>query len=241
VAPKELVMARSKASRESIAERAVQRHGSKRSWKQRIKGGTKRPPADFDPIALYRGVIVELEHTVDPCVALEIAMDHLDEDPKYYGKLATIHVENPGHSANPSGYSVLAKLNKWQWPIETEVVTRDESDARVRSGRSYEPLFYAKTREAAQEFADVVNGMTIEVSRLSDGTVVYRGSLLGFSDDEASVRLPFRARSRLFELTRTPESRLGTGKSALVARRIAANPSLPATRARHLAAKIPRL
>lgn len=96
-------MAQDKASRESIAERAVHRHGSKRSWKQRIPGGTTKPPADFDPIALYRGVIVELEHTVDPCVALEIAMDHLDEDPQYYGKLATIHTENPSEIAtNPS-------------------------------------------------------------------------------------------------------------------------------------------
>jgi len=50
-------------------------------------------PKDFDPSALAKGVKVELEHTSDPAIAEEIAMDHLTEDPKYYDKLEL--VEDP--------------------------------------------------------------------------------------------------------------------------------------------------
>jgi hypothetical protein len=44
-------------------------------------------PADFPDKALKKGIAVEREHTKDPSVAKEIAMDHLKEDPKYYTKL----------------------------------------------------------------------------------------------------------------------------------------------------------
>lgn len=59
---------------------------------QKIPGGLAegKKSSDFDPAALARGIKVELEHTSDPKVAKEIAMDHLTEDPKYYEKLATI-------------------------------------------------------------------------------------------------------------------------------------------------------
>lgn len=43
-----------------------------------------------DPAELRRGVLVEMEHTTDPEVAREIAMDHLYEHPKYYTKLARV-------------------------------------------------------------------------------------------------------------------------------------------------------
>ena len=37
-----------------------------------------------------KGVNLEMEHTSEMMVAIEIALDHLYEDPKYYGKLETI-------------------------------------------------------------------------------------------------------------------------------------------------------
>lgn len=52
-----------------------------------------RKPSDFDRAQLRRGTKVEMEHTTDPSVAREIAMDHLAEDPDYYKKLATIHTD----------------------------------------------------------------------------------------------------------------------------------------------------
>jgi hypothetical protein len=38
-------------------------------------------------LELVKGIRHEKEHTTDPKVAREIALDHLKEDPKYYTKL----------------------------------------------------------------------------------------------------------------------------------------------------------
>ncbi len=46
-----------------------------------------RDPSEFDPRELRAGIRVEMEHTRDPRIAREIAMDHLVEDPHYYRKL----------------------------------------------------------------------------------------------------------------------------------------------------------
>ena len=70
--------------------------------KQKVKGGL----ADKHSIAslakkhkvkreviidqLKKGIKVEFEHTKNPDVALEIAMDHVFEDLKYYDKLKSI-------------------------------------------------------------------------------------------------------------------------------------------------------
>jgi len=68
--------------------------------KDRLSGGRadRRQPRDFDKTQLRMGAKHELEHTNDPTLAREIAMDHLAEDPKYYTKLK--QVENP--SAQPN-------------------------------------------------------------------------------------------------------------------------------------------
>lgn len=60
--------------------------------KDKIPGGLadKKSPKDFDKEALKEGVKVEMEHTSDPKIAIEIAMDHLTEDKEYYKKLKTI-------------------------------------------------------------------------------------------------------------------------------------------------------
>lgn len=52
----------------------------------RIEGGRadSRQPSDFNREALLKGIKIEMEHTDDPDVALEIAMDHLAEFPNYY-------------------------------------------------------------------------------------------------------------------------------------------------------------
>jgi hypothetical protein len=43
---------------------------------------------------LKMGIKVEMEHTDDPKLAREIAMDHLVEDPNYYAKLKKMEGEN---------------------------------------------------------------------------------------------------------------------------------------------------
>lgn len=52
-----------------------------------IPGGLAddKTPQEFCPYQLAKGLKVEMEHTDDPLIALEITMDHLVENPKYYG------------------------------------------------------------------------------------------------------------------------------------------------------------
>lgn len=62
---------------------------NKYAWQDRLPGGIAddKTPKDFDPAALAKGIKVELEHTSDRRIALEVAMDHLTEDKAYYDKL----------------------------------------------------------------------------------------------------------------------------------------------------------
>lgn len=60
--------------------------------KDLLPGGLadKKHPSNYPADQLAVGVEVEAEHTDDRRKALEIAMDHLEEDPAYYSKLETI-------------------------------------------------------------------------------------------------------------------------------------------------------
>lgn len=63
-----------------------------------LQGGLadQNQPIDFDLEQLLMGVDVELEHTNDPLIAIEIAMDHLVEDPNYYTYLEKMEDEMQG-------------------------------------------------------------------------------------------------------------------------------------------------
>jgi hypothetical protein len=51
-------------------------------------------PLEFEKLQLERGVLVELEHTEDPHIALEIAIDHLAEDSDYYIDVLGKHIKD---------------------------------------------------------------------------------------------------------------------------------------------------
>lgn len=53
----------------------------------------KNKPEDFDPKELKKGIKIEMEHTNDPDLAKEIAMDHLKEIPDYYTRLEKMEKE----------------------------------------------------------------------------------------------------------------------------------------------------
>jgi hypothetical protein len=59
---------------------------------ERLPGGhsSGRAPIWVDAEEVQRGILVELEHTPDPRVAYEIAVDHLFERPDYYTRLRQI-------------------------------------------------------------------------------------------------------------------------------------------------------
>ncbi len=64
---------------------------------QSLEGGKgdKLSPSEVDPSELKKGLKVEMEHTKEPSIAQEIALDHLAEDTHYYSHLERIHKENP--------------------------------------------------------------------------------------------------------------------------------------------------
>ena len=47
--------------------------------------GDGKSPMEFDPDQVSKGIKVEMEHSSDPKIAIEIVLDHLTEDPQYYG------------------------------------------------------------------------------------------------------------------------------------------------------------
>ncbi len=61
----------------------------KHASNDRIPGGKGHllDPRDVDPIELKMGIRHEMEHTIDPDIAKEIALDHLAENPKYYSDM----------------------------------------------------------------------------------------------------------------------------------------------------------
>jgi hypothetical protein len=71
--------------------------------KDEISGGLadKKKPSDFDKDSLKQGIKVEMEHTDNPKIALEIAMDHLTEDKNYYTKLKTIEKGKLSKATHP--------------------------------------------------------------------------------------------------------------------------------------------
>jgi hypothetical protein len=63
-----------------------------RARRQRLPGGRgdRLDPSQVRLSELVAGQKVEMEHTIDALTAIEIALDHLAEDPAYYTKLSTI-------------------------------------------------------------------------------------------------------------------------------------------------------
>jgi hypothetical protein len=66
--------------------------------KNKVPGGLgdKLSAADVDADELAMGLTIEGEHTEDPEIAMEIALDHLAEDPQYYSKMKESGLEEAG-------------------------------------------------------------------------------------------------------------------------------------------------
>ncbi len=65
------------------------------NFKEQLPGGRAhgQPITKYDLEQLLMGIGVEQEHTPDKMRALEIAMDHLEEFPDYYTRLAIMEEE----------------------------------------------------------------------------------------------------------------------------------------------------
>ncbi|MBI4525590.1 MAG: hypothetical protein HY695_17465 [Deltaproteobacteria bacterium] len=66
-----------------------------KTFKDRFKGGMadKKTITDYDLEQLLAGIKVEMEHTTNGVVALELAMDHLQRIPDYYSRVSRLERE----------------------------------------------------------------------------------------------------------------------------------------------------
>lgn len=57
-----------------------------KEWFYNVPGGKAegKEPSDFDLDAIIKGTATQLQHTTNPLVATEIAMDHVEEHDDYY-------------------------------------------------------------------------------------------------------------------------------------------------------------
>ena len=92
---------------------------TKENYKNQLIGGIgdESQPDDFDQEQLYMGVVVEFEHTKDPMLAMELAIDHLSEFPDYYIRLDKMEDEAESELLNESVESIGERfkkvLDKW--------------------------------------------------------------------------------------------------------------------------------
>ena len=73
---------------ENFGLRLAKSHTANRAFQ-----GMDLSVADMDPDELLMGTEHEMEHTDDPDVAEQIALDHLAEDPHYYSRLASCGID----------------------------------------------------------------------------------------------------------------------------------------------------
>ena len=73
-----------------------------RKWKEKLDGGKAdgMSPEDFESDDIKIGTKVEREHSSNPDIATEIAMDHLVEDPDYYDKLIASGIADEEDAVN---------------------------------------------------------------------------------------------------------------------------------------------
>jgi hypothetical protein len=85
-----------KATFEQYRQAIKKEHGIDiRNFKNALKGGRAdgRAITRYDLKELMMGIKVELEHTTNKMLALEIATDHLEEYPDYYTRLELMEEE----------------------------------------------------------------------------------------------------------------------------------------------------
>jgi len=147
----------------------------------------KTSPLDkYDREELKKGIEVEKEHTDNPKIALKIALDHLDEDPKYYTKLATLGLEErisfkPEFTKDEVEFIEDEADNKMQPEIDIDLSSNHFFD-RLNDPRNYpdiEPYeiedFFDKLADKKEEFIEFLKKYKELVAK----------------DNETNINIPF--------------------------------------------------
>jgi hypothetical protein len=101
---------------------------------------------EFDPEQILKGLEVEMgEHTKDPKVALEITMDHLEEDPQYYG----------GENQDPDKMAMLAAQD------DAEENEDDDTENKILGYTTDTPNTLEELSEDQKRY-DELNGILLE-------------------------------------------------------------------------------
>lgn len=95
--------------------------------------GDDKSPDDFDKKQVMLGIGVEMEHTNDPKVALEIVLDHLSENPAYYTTK-----DNPEDSAQANAAADTEEIDP-SISNDTIDIDGDNNDELTDKLLGYEP------------------------------------------------------------------------------------------------------
>jgi len=125
-----------KKKKKSIYEREDGLQDTLKTYKALKK--PKQPRDQYDPIELFKGTQVEMEHTTDRSVAEIITMNHLDEDPEYYTKLKKVEQDNPVLEAHEDYNDRVAKSMGFKpyWHQTTEEFDIADFDVSNKYGSS---------------------------------------------------------------------------------------------------------
>jgi len=112
----------------------------------KIKGGKAddNSPQEFDKEQIKMGLKIEMEHTDDPMIAIEIAMDHLSEFPDYYTRLDKMEKEAKSEKSEDGEESEDEELTDRLLGYEPknvgdEVEIDEEEDLFGRMGDVFRP------------------------------------------------------------------------------------------------------
>jgi len=95
-----------------------------------LSGGLadEKEPSDYDPYQLTTGIEVEMEHTDDPEMSREIAMDHLEEIPDYYDRLEKM--ERDTHAGVKEGI-IWVEVGQLRQMIHEEIEFVNKETGRI--------------------------------------------------------------------------------------------------------------
>jgi len=180
-----------------------------------ITGGKadKKKPQDFDKEQIKMGLKVEMEHTDDPMVAIEITMDHLTEFPDYYTRLDKMEKQAKGDTkseglvdSTPEEEELTDELLGFK-PHNVGDYTDEEFDYAAAERNYHDKEDYDKNKvyDADEEYVTEFNQLIDEFG-LNNVKAMFPSGLEGFRDSRIrgnysmdAIKQSLRAGSRITE------------------------------------------
>jgi len=180
-----------------------------------IAGGKAdgKSPEKFDQEQIKMGLKVEMEHTDDPMVAIEITMDHLTEFPDYYTRLDKMEKQAKGDTkseglvdSTPEEEELTDELLGFK-PHNVGDYTDEEFDYAAAERNYHDKEDYDKNKvyDADEEYVTEFNQLIDEFG-LNNVKAMFPSGLEGFRDSRIrgnysmdAIKQSLRAGSRITE------------------------------------------